>query len=467
MRKNIIIDTDAYKLTHHLQYPSNLTKLYSYGEPRVGGKYPFVSFFGLQMIIEDHFLQVVTDEMIEEAAEESASTFGTPDYFNRGVWEKVRDLGHLPIRIRAVPEGTKIKISNALFTLESTEPWFASTLNALESTLMHVWYPTTIATRAMYIKEGLAPFFANTSDIGDFILPVAVNDFGYRGATSHETAARGGAAFMVHFVGSDNMPANRALKDYYGLQGRLKSVWATEHSVATSYSSGKGEFDYINAQLDRSEDDKIISIVIDSYDSDNFIQNIVGNEEIKKKIKAKSGRVVFRPDSGIPLRNVLKYSDMLGGIFGYSINSKGYKVINSNVGLLQGDGMDEASIIELYRNYTESGWAADNIITGSGGGLLQVDANRDTSRWAIKASYGETDGGVGFNIQKNPKTDVTKASKTGKLKVLRMGHDSYMTISSANDTSSQFNGYIDSMETVLQNGVFKKDTFENILNRAK
>lgn len=464
MRKNIITDTDAYKLTHHKQYVENLTKLYSYGESRVGSKYPFVSFFGLQMIIQDHFLQKVTDEMIEEAAEESYLTFGTKKYFNYDTWQRVRDLGYLPICIKAVSEGSKVGIDEALFTLESTEPWFANTLQSLEGTMMHVWYPTTIGTRAMYIRENTKPYFDKSSDISDLILPVSVNDFGYRGATCHEAAARGGASFLVHYIGSDNIPASRALKDYYGYKGRIKSVWATEHSVATSYGPGRGEYDYIIAQLSRSEQDKIVSIVIDTYDADNFIHNIVGSDEIKNLIIQRPGRVVFRPDSGKPLTNVCKYSDMLGSIFGFQMNTKQYKTLSNNVGLLQGDGMDEVSIPELYREYIKTGWAADNVLTGSGGGLLQVDANRDTQRFAIKASYGEKNG-VPFNMQKDPKTDSTKRSKPGKHKLHRMG-DKYMTVSSGISDPASFAGYVDSFKTVLNNGDFNPISFEDVLQNA-
>lgn len=464
MRKNIILDTDSYKITHHLQTPPGITKLYSYGEPRVGGKYPFVSFFGLRMIIMDHFLQKVTKEMIEEAEWRADATFGERGYFDSETWQRVKNLGYLPIRIKAVPEGTKVAIDNALFTIESTESWFAGHLNALETLLMHVWYPTTVATRSMTIKESIKPWFLKSSDVTEYVLPVAVNDFGFRGATGHEAAARAGAAHLLHFVGSDNEAGMTALYDYYGCVDRLKSVWATEHSVATSYGEGIGESDYLNAQLERAPLDKIISIVIDSYDSDNFIQNVVGSEIIKEKIKARSGRVVFRPDSGDPKINVLKYLDMLGGIFGYHINSKGFKVVDHNVGLIQGDGMNEHSIPEIYKELVRAGWAADNIVTGSGGGLLQVDINRDTSRWAIKASYGEKDG-VGFNIQKNPATDTTKKSKAGMLK-LHPTSDTFITMSSAEMPINQFNGYVDCMETVLENGDFHPEIFDNILTRA-
>lgn len=464
MKKNIIIDTDSYKVTHHLQYTENLTKLYSYGEPRVGGLYPKICYFGGRMVIKDHFLQKVTTEMIDEAEQRAVDTFGTDKYFNRKTWEKVRDLGYLPIKIMAAPEGTIMNEANVCFTLESTEPWFAKNLNALETVLMHIWYPTTVATRSMYIKNSIKPWFAKSSDVAEYVLPVAVNDFGFRGATGYESAARAGAGHLLHFAGSDNEAAQSALIEYYGGKGRLKSVWATEHSVALTYGPGQGEFDYLNAQLDRCPENMIFSIVIDTYDSDNFVQNVVGSDEIKQKIIARTGRVVLRPDSGDPKINVIKYLDMLGGIFGYSINKKGYKVVNHNVGLIQGDGMDEHSIPELYKEIVKCGWAADNVVTGSGGGLLQAGITRDTSRWAIKPSYGEKDG-VGFNMSKSPKTDTTKTSKAGLLK-LHPSTNNFRTISSVDMPKHQFDAYVDALETVLENGVFNEEKFENILERA-
>lgn len=463
MKENIILLTDAYKLTHHLQYPEGLTKLYSYGESRIGSKYNHVCFFGLQMILKDHFCCKVDDEMIEEAEQEAFYTFGTTSFFNKEVWKRVRDLGYLPMRVKAVPEGSRVGIDNVLFTLESTEPWFATTLNAMESVLMHVWYPTTIATRSMHIKEAIKPFYKNTGTLQN--LEFAVNDFGLRGATGTQAAIRGGAAHLIHFQGSDNNPASRAIKQYYQMEGRLKSVWATEHSVATSFGPGEGEMEYVRHQLRNCEPNKISSIVIDSYDSDNFVQNVIGSEEISELIKARPGRIVLRPDSNDPLTNLLKYSDVLGGIFGYSINQKGYKVLNNNVGLIQGDGMDEESIPELYKQYTQSGWSADNIVTGSGGGLLQVDANRDTQRFAIKAAYGEKNG-VPFDIQKNPKSDTTKKSKSGRLK-LHPTAQGFITISSSKETPQQFEAYHDAMETVFENGKVKTTHFQEIINRAQ
>ncbi|EAV39155.1 nicotinate phosphoribosyltransferase [Oenococcus oeni] len=457
MKENLLLDTDAYKLTHHLQYPKGLTKLYSYAEARPGSRFNTVSWFGLQMIIADHLLGKVTNEMIDEAEEFSFLTFGNHNFFNREVWERVRDLGYLPINIMELPEGIEVPISTPLLTLESTEPWFATTLNALESVLMQVWYPTTISTNSMYIKKALLPLFEKSGSVAG--LDLAVNDFGLRGASSLQSAQRGGAAHLLHFRGSDNLAADKVIADVYGLKGRALSVWATEHSVATSYGPDRGEIDYVNSQLDRAGDNDIISIVIDSYDSINFVRNVIGSKEIKNRIIRRSGRIVLRPDSGEPQEIDLQVLDILADIFGTDVNDKGYKVINHNVGIIQGDGMNRQTIIELYRHILHQGWSADNLIVGSGGGLLQEGFDRDTERFAIKASYGELGDGHGFLIQKHPKQDPTKNSKSGRFKVIRDSNRRIKTVA----IDAEGNNLL---KTIYENGNFYPDSFQEILKRA-
>lgn len=457
MTENVILATDAYKLTHHLQYPAQLTKLYSYGEARVGGQYEQVSWFGLQMILDAYFRQPITDEMIDEAARVSELTFGTAAFFNRSVWEKVRDLGYFPVKIKALPEGITVPVGNALFTIESTADWFATSLNALEDVLMHVWYPTTIATNSMVIRQRLTPLFEQSGTPANVAL--AVNDFGLRGATSLESAKRGGAAHLLHFRGSDNMAASAYFDSVYGVPGRALSVWATEHSVATSYGADAGEFAYVHAQLDRAPDDAILSIVIDSYDALNFVKNVIGSPEIKARIMAREGRIVLRPDSGDPLTIDLQVLDLLAEIFGTTTNDKGYRVLQHNVGIIQGDGMKADTIIALYEALMAAGWSADNLVVGSGGGLLQEGFTRDTARFAIKAAYAETATGEHINIQKKPKTDASKASKAGLLKVIR--RDGQIV------TVAQSEPGEDLLTTVYENGVFAPVDGQAMIQRAQ
>lgn len=456
MTENLILATDAYKLTHHLQYPTNITKLYSYGEARVGGRFDTVSWFGMSMILHDYFHNPITDAMIDEAEQVSKMTFNTSTYFNREVWEKVRDLGYFPVKIKALPEGLEVPAGNALFTIESTADWFATSLNALEVVLMHVWYPTTIATNSLYIKKRLVPLFEKSGTPAGITL--AVNDFGLRGATSLEAGKRGGAAHLLHFQGSDNMAASQYFKDIYGVSGRALSVWATEHSVATAYGSGQGEFDYVNAQLDRAPDSAILSIVIDSYDALNFIKNVIGSQKIKDRIIKRTGRIVLRPDSGDPETIDLQVLALLADIFGTTTNAKGYKILQHNVGVIQGDGMKADTIVSLYEAIMQDGWSVDNLVVGSGGGLLQEGFTRDTERFAIKAAYAENATGDKINIQKKPKTDVAKTSKAGLLKVVLRDKDIV--------TVSQNEPGQDLLKTVYEDGKLSPVNGNEVINRT-
>lgn len=459
MKFNSLISTDAYKITHWLQRPTNLTKLYSYAEARRGGQHSEICFEGIQPIIKNYFLPFFTEENIKEGFEESLSCFGNPNYFPKEIWERVLKLGYYPIRIKAVKEGTVVPVSNVLFTIESTEPWFAGMVSHFEDWLMWCWYSSAVATRAYNIRKNIIPAFEKSQENPYY--GFAVNDFGYRGAKFHEAACYGGAGFLTFFDGTDNLAARKFIKDNYGTAGIGQSVWATEHSVATVWGPGKGEFGYIKAQLERAGDSAIVSIVIDSYDSDNFIKNVVGNPEIKELIIKRSGRTVLRPDSGDPLENVIKYSEMLGNIFGYHLNKKQYKVLNHNIGIIQGDGMTETSIPHLYNEYVKAGWSTENVVTGSGGGLLTEGLTRDTDRWAIKASYAEIDNNS-IEVRKTPKTDMTKQSKGGKLKLHKTG-GAFLTLESVKETSAMFNSYTDELEVVYENGQLMRDqTFDEI-----
>ena len=466
MSFNPTIATDAYKITHWLQRPKNMTFFYNYGEPRKGGQHDEILFFGIWYILQKYFMTKVTDEHIARGMARCKRTFGTDKYYPKEIWEKVRDLGYYPIRIKAVKEGTLLPTSNVCFTMECTESWFAPMMSHFEDWLMWNWYSCAVATRSFYIRKAIVPYFEQSCDkpFYDFV----VNDFGYRGGTFNEGATVGGMAHLISFDGTDNLNAAECIHELYGDEVG-SSVWATEHSVATVWGPGEGEYDYIKAQILESE--KIgqshlpLSIVIDSYDSDNFMKVVIARDDIKELIINRPGKIVFRPDSGDPLTNVCKYTEMLANVFGYHLNKKGYKVLNNNVGLIQGDGMTEKSIPELYCEYIKTGWSAENVITGSGGGLLEEGLTRDTDRWAVKVSYVEIDGKA-IDIRKTPKTDMTKASKSGILK-LHKSAGKFSTIESSKEQFGINNGYTDELELVFENGVlYNEQSFEEIRKRA-
>lgn len=467
MKRNLCLDTDAYKIGHWKAMPNCYTKHYAYDESRNGGKYKFTSWIGLDPVIQDNFLTVPSNGDLSEGLDYTNSVFGTPDYFAHDIWKQVQTLGYIPLHIKALPEGMNVPVSNALFTYESTADFFAPVANSLETLMMHPWYPTTVSTRDKRIKERLRPLVEKSGTIE--MLELMLYDFGARGATGYEAAAIGGMAHLMHFQGSDNLLANRHINTYYGSGfRRAKSIWATEHSVALAFGPDEGEYLYLKHQLETCPIHLPFANVIDTYDSFNYMHKIVNRPDIIELIKrraAAGGATVFRPDSGVPLQQVEMVFEALAGIFGYQHNTKGYKVLNHGVRCIQGDGMNEDTIIELYEAIIANNWSSDNLFVGSGGGLLQVDVNRDTQRFAIKPSYGVIDG-IKKNFQKVPKSDMSKASKTGELKVIPLLGGNMMTISSVNDTPQQFNGYADNLKTVFKDGVHTPNNFKDMIERS-
>src|ERR1035437_6758830 len=150
MKNNIITLTDSYKLNHFAQYPKGTEYIYSYFESRNGAKFNKTLFFGLQYYLKQYLSgKVVTREGIESAAKLVKFHLGSEKLFNRDMWEYIliKHDGRLPVVIKAVPEGTPIPVSNALMTVQNTDPYLTAPLtNHLETILSQVWAPSTVAT---------------------------------------------------------------------------------------------------------------------------------------------------------------------------------------------------------------------------------------------------------------------------------------------------------------------------------
>jgi nicotinamide phosphoribosyltransferase len=423
MNKNICLTTDSYKLNHWNQYPAGTEKVYSYFECRKGAKFAKTPFFGLQYIIKNHLEGVVvTREKIENAAKLCKAHFGDEKYFNREGWEYILNNygGKLPVVIKSVEEGTVVPINNVLMTIENTDNKCFWLTNFLETILSQVWYPITVASLSREVKVTLNEYFTLTSDGG--LLNFGLHDFGFRGASSWESAGIGGAAHLINFLGTDTVVAMEVAVNYYNadLNGLAFSVAATEHSVMTAL--GKNGEEQVVENLLNEYPTGILSVVSDSYDIYNFVSNIVGTK-FKDRILDRDGVFVVRPDSITPTHptpeeEMVWIMENLWANIGGTINSKGYKVINPKVRVLWGDGIDIDGIKKILYAVTKAGFATENIACfGMGGGLLQK-VNRDTQRCAFKCSAQYRDG-QWYDIQKNPK-DVSKASKKGKLKLIKV-----------------------------------------------
>jgi nicotinamide phosphoribosyltransferase len=365
----------------------------------------------------------------------------------------------LPVVIKAVEEGTVVPINNVLMTIENTDNKCFWLTNYLETILSQVWYPITVASLSREVKVNIKEYLDLTSDGG--LLNFGLHDFGFRGASSWESAGIGGAAHLINFLGTDTVVAMEVAVNYYNanLDNLAFSVAATEHSVMTAL--GKNGEEQVVENLLNEYPTGILSVVSDSYDIYNFVDYIVG-QKFRDRIKNRKGVFVVRPDSITPTHptpeaEMVWIIDTLWDHFGGTVNSKGYKLLTPCVRVLWGDGIDIEGIKKILYAVTKAGFATENIACfGMGGGLLQK-VNRDTQRCAFKCSAQYRDG-QWYDIQKNPK-DVSKASKKGKLKLIKV--DGEFETVGENDPGEDY------LKVVFENGVLVKEIdFDTVRKNA-
>lgn len=413
---NLILATDSYKHSHFLQYPPGAQHISSYIEARRGSdKDQFCLFFGLQAFLMEYLMNPITQEDIEEA-DDLLTAHGLP--FNRADWELIlRDhAGYLPLKIQALPEGSLVKRGTPLIQIHNTDPRFPWLTSFVETALLRaIWYPTSVATISFITKAIIYDGLRRTSEDPDGQIPFKLHDFGARGVSSSESAMLGGMAHLVNFKGTDTLEAIQGAIYYYSSTAMPGfSIPASEHSTMTSWGQGREREAYEN-MIDRFEGG-LFSIVSDSYDLFNAVDTIFG-EEIKDKIEAINGTLIVRPDSGDPVETPVAVIKKLWDKFGGTVNSKGFRVLNPKVRVIQGDGMNARSVAALVARMTMEGFSIDNIAFGMGGGLLQGHM-RDDLRFAMKANAIAFVGETWTDVQKNPATDPSKASKAGRLAVI-------------------------------------------------
>ena len=454
-RFNLILAIDSYKMSHPFAYPQNVSGMTAYIEARTNGQ-DIIIPNGMQPMVQKYFQDPITQEDIDEAAA-FATAHGEP--FARDVWEYILSeyQGYMPLTIRAVPEGMPVRSGNAVVTVTCTDEqvakhifWLCSYFETI--ILRGVWYPSTIATMDHEIKAVLTDFYKRTgADMNT--LPFAVHCFGARGCTAGEQAQISGGARAIHFQGSDTVEGVRYANYWYHHSMAAFSVPATEHSVECSFGLGaEEEIEYIRHVIKHlGKPGGIVSIVIDGKDV--YRATAACCTILHDEIIASGCKVVLRPDSGDMMVVVPRILQMLAAAFGFETNEKGFKKIRY-VGILQGDGVDHLAIRTLLGHIMALGFSADNVLFGSGGALLQK-VNRDTYKWAQKASAVRVNG-EWIGIAKDPITDPGKKSKEGVLTLARSKMTGLLqTVRIDKGLNEEFE---DVMVTIYRNSVFYNET---------
>ena len=462
LAKNIILNTDSYKVSMFKQYPAGTTGVYSYIESR-GGRYDSTLMFGLQAFIKEYLLEPITQADID-VADEILTAHGEP--FNRAGWQYILDThkGYLPVVIRAVPEGTVVPVKNVLATIENTDPECFWLTTYLETALLRaVWYPTTVATQSYTIKRVILDYLEKTGDPS--LIDFKLHDFGARGVSSMESAGIGGAAHLVNFMGSDTITGVLFAREYYNAGIAGFSIPAAEHSTITSWGRDSEVKAYENMLTQFAKPGSIVAVVSDSYDVFNAASKLWG-EELKEKVIASGATVVIRPDSGDPETVCRRLVQILHEKFGAVKNSKGFFVLN-NVRLIQGDGVNEQSIRSILGSFMAYGYSADNIAFGMGGALLQ-QVDRDTQKFAMKCSSAQING-EWVDVQKDPVTDSGKKSKAGRVTLWKSGGEFASGVRPPSGwTDKGFGGWSEALVTVFRDGqIISEFTFDEVRANAK
>lgn len=450
MDYNTLILTDFYKACHHAQYNEDLEYITSYYTPRMSRiKFKKVVVALIQSFIEEYLIEKFNQtffEMDKQSVLEHYKfilneTIGSrvANQASERVGE-LHDLGYLPIKISSMPEGTLIPMKVPILEITNTHPKFAWLVNALESLVStSLWHGMISATVGYEYRKIANKWYEKTSDLKS--ARNALGDFSFRGQESVESAIKSSAGFLYSNLNTATVATIPYLGHYYktALSEVGKGGVSTEHSVMCSNFSIDGdEVTFIDKLITNLYPDGYVSIVSDSYDYWNVVDNIIPS--LKEKILARDGVVGIRGDSGDPVEIVsgrrLKNPDedlnslpleeagtveVLWRHFGGHLNSKGYKVLNEKIKVVYGDSITQKRAEEIFSRLEEKGFSSECVSLGVGSFSMQAleDDNgnlqpytRDTFGVAIKATHGVMKNGREIFILKNPKTDKDNFKKS-------------------------------------------------------
>lgn len=434
-----IHNSDFYKTDHRSQYPKGTQFVYSNmtaRSSRIKGL-NYTVFFGLQYFIKKYLIDDFNENFFRQPKSHVVSRYKRRldnalgvDAVSMKHIEELHDLQFLPIEIMALPEGTLVPLRVPYFTIENTHKNFAWLTNFLETIISaSLWHPITTATLAFEYRHMLQRFANQTSDNPDFVRWQG-HDFSMRGQTSLESATASGMAHLLSFYGTDTIPAIDALEEYYFANSDREiiggSVAATEHSVMCFGGKETEKETYLRLIQDVYPKG-IVSIVSDTWDYWKILTETLPS--LKDVIMSRDGKVVIRPDSGDPVDVICGNpqaefgspefrgtAELLWETFGGRINSKGYRELDSHIGMIYGDSITLERANDISWRLKHKGFATTNMVYGIGSFTYQY-VTRDTFGMAIKSTAGYIDGKE-VHVFKDPKTDNgMKKSAKGYLAV--------------------------------------------------
>lgn len=430
---NPLLLIDFYKATHQAQYPQNLTQMVSYYTPRMSRlkDTDHVTMFGLQAFIKEYLIDGFNTyffsrneaEVVAEYEYVLTTTLGEGTYDPKRI-RALHRLGYLPLFIRAVPEGTRTKIGVPQIEISNIHPNFVWLVNTIETMLSCTMWHTQIAAEVGYRYYQITKKYAAITG-GD--PRRMIGDFSMRGQHSVESALKASAAWLLSHRNTATVAAPMWINKYYGasLHDTGHGAISTEHSVMCSnYAVDGDEITHIKRLLTEIYPNNSFSMVSDSYDYWNLVDNIL--PQCKEEIMNHNGCLSIRGDSGDPVEVVTKTVFHLWDIFGGTVNEKGFKVLDPHIRAIYGDSITPQRAENIYEILIHNGFSVENVALGAGSfsfmcletinsetGASYSPYTRDTFGVAVKATYAEDAEGNSIMIYKQPKALSWKKSQKG------------------------------------------------------
>ena len=421
---NSLLLKDFYKAVHSEMLNPGMTKSVSYYTPRKSrvNRWPKVVNFGLQMFIKnwlidefnENFFNRPEDDVVAEYKRVLDNAMGK-DIYDINKVRKLHKLGYLPIEIISIPEGIEVPMRCPIFGITNTHDEFAWLPQALESLISaEVWYPMITATVGHTYRQIVDKYYDLTCD-DNIPHRRALGNFDFRGDMGVDAALKAAAGWLMSFVNTATVPAIPFMEQMYNCDCTKEEVGfgavSTEHFVMCSNFAVDGdERTFLKRLLTELYPNTSFSCVCDSYDYWNVVENILPS--LKDEIMAHNGCFLVRGDSGDCVDVVTKTVFKLWELFGGTVNTKGYKVLDPHVKALYGDSITVERAEKIYQILMDNGFAASNVSLGVGSfsmhcieedGMLKP-FTRDTFSSCIKACDAIINGKE-YPIFKDPKTD--------------------------------------------------------------
>lgn len=470
---NPMLLIDFYKAVHSDMLPPKITKSMSYFTPRMSrvNRWDKVVHFGLQMFCKTwlieyfnkHFFNLNGEDVISEYKRVLDASLGKNIYDLEKI-RKLHKLGYLPIQIISLPEGTLVPIQVPMFGITNTHPDFAWLPQALESLISaEMWYPQITATVGKTYRDIVNKYYSLTCDDG-ISKAKALGAFDFRGDMCVDASLKAGAGWCLSFLNTATVPVILYLEDMFNCDCTKEPVAfgsvSTEHFVMCSnYAVDGDEITFLRKLLTELYPNTSFSCVLDSYDYWYVIDNIL--PQLHDEIMNHNGCMLMRGDSGDCVEVVTKTVFKLWDIFGGTVNSKGYKVLDPHVKAIYGDSITVQRCEEIYKILMNNGFACSNAVLGVGSfsmhcieedGVLKP-FTRDTFSSCIKACYAEVDDKC-YPIFKNPKEGGFKKSQKGLCHVF---YDKNGELAYKDEYTSENIPDDNLLETVFKDGKLVKE----------